>query len=429
MLDDEKVTQTVPGLQLVSYVLGELDADSQVAIDRRAEADPALKEELEEIRSHMRLHQQVRGVAPRRGSFERLCSRLKKDGAFDGAIPGVHAMLRRSFVIAMLVGVVAVVLLIVFSREGDGLATPEVIGQIVYTSPTLTVGERRSEVERTELLLNKEYDTGAYDAFVWLPTGVNNTFSTLEAQPNSGFKFTQSRRVEFTRGELRRLDIQPGGVGEGSFEVKTPHCTVQVDQGSLTISITRDGSETQISVGRGSVRVYGLDSERSIPVTAGYCTSVERGKLPDPARPVLKLLLGRAAGSEFLIEVTMVNAGYTPFKVRRAIDGERAFPEPIYLLHVSHASEYQPDTTPENVSLPPWPPTPEPDPGNDHTGETWLEPGATYRFRFDVSPLLVVTPRVEHWLRLEYRGDLYGAQGEARVRIQSENLKLDLRSR
>jgi hypothetical protein len=42
---------------------------------------------------------------------------------------------------------------------------------------------------------------------------------------------------------------------------------------------------------------------------------------------------------------------------------------------------------------------------------------------------LISTPPVEHWLRLEYRGDLYGPPGQARVRIESHNLKLDLRKR
>lgn len=431
MLDDEKATQPAPGAQLLSYVLGELDADSQVALEKRVAAEPALKDELDEIRGHMRLHQDVRKVAPRRGSFERLRGRMKKEGAFEGAIPGVHAMLRRSFIISMLVGLVAIVLLIVFSGGRDHAVAPDVIGEIIYTSPTVSIGQQRDVVERASLHANRDkpYDTGAYDAFIWLPTGVSNTFSTIEATENTEFQFSSPRQVELARGSFRRIDVQPGGVGESSFEVATPHCTVQVEEGSLMINVTRDGSETQISVGRGSARVYGLNSERSIPVVAGYCTSVQRGKLPDPSRPVLKLLLARVPGSEYMVSATLINDGYAPFKVRRAVDRERAFKEPIYLLHVSHASEYTPDTLPENVTLPPWQPIPAPDPGVDHTGEAWLNPQETYRFTFDVSPLLVMTPRVEHWLRLEYRGDLYGPQGEARVRIQSPNLKLDLRTR
>src|SRR5687768_5307533 len=102
MLDDEKLTQPLGGVQLLSYSLGELDSDAQKALEARIEADPALKDELAEIREHMRLHQVVRKVAPRRGSFERLRSRMKTEGAFQGAIPGAHAMLRRSFMLAVL---------------------------------------------------------------------------------------------------------------------------------------------------------------------------------------------------------------------------------------------------------------------------------------------------------------------------------------
>ena len=434
MLDDERVTQPLSGVQLLSYSLGELDTDAQKKIEEKIEADPSLKSELEEIRTHLRIHQQVRKVAPRRGSFDRLRDRMKKEGAFSGAIPGVHCMLRRAFIVAGLIGTIAVVTLIAVGSTGDTLATPDVIGQIVYHNPSLTVGQSRAEVERRELTLKGADDepenTGAYDAFIWLPTGVDNTYSTVELSQNTEFKFTATRSVELSRGFVRRLEIQPGGMGEGSFIVDTPHCRVQVDRGSLSINLTRDGSETQISVGEGSARVYGLDSDRSFSIPAGYCTTVERGKLPNPARPVLKIVVARVASATSLVEATLVNDGYVPVKVRRAIDADNVFPEPVYLLHISHVSEYAPEGgVPENVTLPPWPVTPEPETGVDHTGEVWLEPGQYYRFTFDISSLLLSTPRVEHWLRLEYRGDLYSPPGQARVRIESDNLKLDLRKR
>lgn len=433
MLDDDKVTQPQGGVQLVSYTLGELDSEAQQAMESKVAADPALKHELEEIRAHLKLHQDVRKVAPRRGSFERLQARMKKEGALLGAVPGVHCMLRRAFLLALLVGVAAVAILVAIGRTGSSLAAPDVIGQIVYHNPSLTVGQRRAEVARRELQLKSETDapedTGAYDAWVWLPTGVSNTYSTIELAQNTQFKFTKTRRVVLSGGFMRRLEVQPGGMGEGPFVVVTPHCQVQVDQGSLSINLSRDGAETQISVGTGSARVYGLDSDRSFPVPAGYCTSVERGKLPNPARPLLKLLLNRVTGSGSLIEATLLNDGYVPVKVRRAIDTENLFAQPIYLLHHSYVSEYSPEEgTPENVTRPPEPVTPADRP-IDHTGDVWLEPGEYYRFEFDISPMLITAPPVEHWLRLEYRGDLYGPPGQARVKIESANLKLDLRNR
>jgi anti-sigma-K factor RskA len=432
MLDDEKITQPLGGVQLLSYTLGELDVEAQQTIEGRIAADPALKQELEDIRAHLKLHQDVRKVAPRRGSFERLQARMKKEGALLGAVPGVHCMLRRAFMLALLVGMAAVAILIAVGRTGGPTAAPDVIGQIVYHNPSLTVGQRRAEVARRELQLRTEADapenTGAYDAWVWLPTGVSNTYSTIELTQSTEFKFTRTRRVALTRGFMRRLEVQPGGMGEGPFVVVTPHCLVQVDRGSLSINVTRDGVETQISVGAGSARVYGLDSDRSFPVPAGYCTSVERGKLPNPARPLLKLLLDRVTGSNSLVEATLLNDGFVPVKVRRAIDTENAFAQPIYLLHHSHVSEYSPEGTPENFTRPPEPVTPADRP-QDHTGDVWLEPGQYYRFEFDISPMLITAPRVEHWLRLEYRGDLYGPPGQARVRIESANLKLDLRNR
>jgi len=341
--------------------------------------------------------------------------------------------LRRAFTVAALFGLGAIITLIAVGSTGGSLAAPDVIGQIVYHNPSFTVGQSRAEVERRELTLKGPEDepesTGAYDAFIWLPTGVDNTYSTIELAQNTEFKFTATRKVVVNRGFMRRLDIQPGGMGEGPFVVITPHCQIQVDEGSLSINITRDGVETQISVGQGSARVYGLDSDRSFPVPAGYCTSVERAKLPNPARPELKLVLSRVTSSQSLVEATLVNDGYVPVKVRRAIDADNVFAQPIYLLHYSYVSEYSPDGgAPENVTRPPEPVTPV-DRSQDHTGEVWLEPGQYYRFDFDISPILMSSPPVEHWLRLEYRGDLYGPPGQAHVRIESENLKLDLRKR
>jgi hypothetical protein len=429
MLDDERVTQPLPGAQLLSYALGELDSDSRKNVDKRIEEDPNLREELEEIRAHIKVHQSVRSVAPRRGTFERLQLRMKRDRIVEGAIPGVHRMLRRAFGVAMIVGLIAVILLVAFSKPPVSIATPDVIGQIVYTSPTLTVGERRDEVDRAELLLHREYSTGAYDAFLWLPTGVANTYSALEAIQNTEFRFVAPRRIELTRGTLRRIEGRPGGIGEGPFVIQTPHAVVQVEEANLSVGIARDGSETQVSVLTGSARVFGADSDRSFMVSAGQCTAIERGRLPNPPMQMLDLRLSMSPASQSVIEATMVNNGYVPVKVRRPIDRDRAFQEPVYVLHVAHASEFREGIMPENTTLPPWPVTPEPDPAQDHAGEEWIEPGQFYRFSFDVSSVFVSTPPVEHWLRLEYRGDLYGPAGHARVRVQSEHLKVDRRRR
>jgi hypothetical protein len=429
MLDDDRATQPLQGAQLLSYALGELDSEAQVAIKERLENDPTLRAELAGIHEHLKLHRDVRKVAPRRGSFERLQQRMHTEHIAGGAIPGVHRLLRRSFMVAIVFGVIAVGLMVAFSTPHRSLATPDVIGQIVYTSPGLGTTFRRDEVERSELVLRRDYSTGAYDAYLWLPTGVANTYSSLETAQNTEFVFTAARGVNVSRGELRRVQIQPGGLGEGPFIIQTPHATVQTDEASYSVGIARDGSGTRISVLTGNVRVYGADSDRAFVVGAGQCMVVERGRLPNPAMPMLELRLARRSTSEAVIEATMVNRGYVPVKIRRPIDRERAFQDAIYVLHVAHTSEFTPGTMPENTTLPPWPVTPEPDPTQDHSGELWLEPDATYTFTFDISTLLVATPPVEHWLRLEYRGDLYGPPGHARVRVQSDYLKLDRRGR
>jgi anti-sigma factor RsiW len=136
MIDGERTTSPVIGSVLVSFALGELDAEEQSALEKKLEQNPALREELEEIKRHLTLHEEVRKIAPRRGSFERLHARMKREGAFDGAVPGAHCMLRRSFTAAMVFGLVAVVLLAVFA--GGRLtrkftATPEAGGSPWYS--------------------------------------------------------------------------------------------------------------------------------------------------------------------------------------------------------------------------------------------------------------------------------------------------------
>lgn len=436
MIDEElKPTQPVIGSVLVSYALGELDAEEQSALEKKLEATPALRDELEEIRQHMRLHQQVRKVAPRRGSFERLRARMKREGSLEGAVPGAHCMARRSFVASSIIGLIAVILLVLFTSTPPTQARPDEIGQIVYHNPSLSLGQKRAEVARATLVLYNgdvtpvqgDYNTGEYDAFLWLPTGQAGTYSSLEITQNSIFRFTAVRTIELTRGSIRRLDVQPGGISDGPFTVVTPHGRIELDQGALTVTVTRDDAQTQISVAEGNARMYGLGSDRAFQVTPGFCANVERGKLPNPARPMLELLLSPRPGSEFELEATLVNTGFVPVKIARAYARV-----PVYLLHVSHTADFDPAVVPENATLPPVQVTPKPEQGetpSDHRGEIWLDPGKYYRFTFDTSPALINAPRVEFWLRLEYRGDLYAPPGQAQARIHSRNLRVDMRNR
>ncbi|MBX3473871.1 MAG: FecR domain-containing protein [Planctomycetes bacterium] len=436
MIDnDARATQPVIGAVLVSYALGELDAEEQSALEKKMEQAPGLRDELEEIRNHLRLHQEVRKVAPRRGSFERLRARMKREGSLEGAVPGAHCMARRAFVASAAFGVVAVALLVLFTGPGDAPSRPDVIGQIVYHNPSLVLGQRRAEIARNPLLLYNadaspgqgDYKTGSYDAFLWLPTGQANTYSSVEVTQNSEFRFTGVRTLELIRGSIRRLEVRPGGIADGAFTVRTPHGRIELDEGGLAVTVTRDDAQTQVTVMEGSARVFGANSDNPFQLTSGFCTSIERGKLPNPPRPMLELLLAPRPNSEFELQATLVNTGFVAVKIARAYSRV-----PVYLLHVAYTAEYEPGQVPENTTLPPTQVTPKPESGEspaDHRGETWLEPGKLYTFTFDVSPTLMPAPRVEFWLRLEYRGDLYAPPGQARTMIHSRNLRIDMRNR
>jgi len=213
--------------------------------------------------------------------------------------------------------------------------------------------------------------------------------------------------------------------------VMTPHCRIEIEQGSLSIGVTRDGVETQVSVGEGAASVYGLDSTQAFTVAEGHCTSVERGKLPNPARPLLKLLIDSTPGEIEVLKATLVNDSYVQVRVNRAIDNSEALGRHIYIVSGVYGSEYEPNRTwAENTPIRPQPVTIMAEPSaDDHTGEIWLDPGEFYTFRFDVSSVIKNSPRVTHWLNLTYKGNLYGPPGEARMEIVSNNLKLDLRNR
>lgn len=415
------------GPQLVSYALDELDDATKQDIDEQLVGDERLRDELDEIRSHMNVHRDVRSVAPRRGSFERLRRRMKAEGAMDAAVPGVHCMLRRAFVVSAVVGILFVIAIAMFTENMGTLTEPDVIGQIIYRRPASTLGTG-DEVDSASLELSKNYDTGSYEAWLWLPTGVSNRYSTVAVGQNSEFAFTSTREISLKRGSVRRIEVERGDIGDGSFIVNTPHGRVEIDQGSASITVRADGAATEVTVGKGAARVFGKDSDKKFLLRPGYCTLIERDSLPEPPHAVLGLAIRPKAGSRFDFEVTLRNTGFEPIRVARALAKD-----PVYVLAMSHTAEFRSEGgLPENVTLPQMRITPKPDIGQTtdaHRGEIALDPERFYRFTFDVSPMLIDVPKVEYWLRVEYRGDLYGPQGQAKVRIYSKNIKMDLRDR
>ncbi|MDC1143038.1 hypothetical protein OAU50_08100 [Planctomycetota bacterium] len=423
MIDDDAVSKPLLGSQIVSYVLGELDEAAVAEMDKRFESDPDLKDELEEVKAHIGMHQRVRQVAPRRGSFERLRKKMKDDGSFVNAIPGCHCMLRRSFLLAMLFGAIAVSLLLVFSDDNRTASQSEVIGEIVFYNSGGTVSQRRDVEKRDQLKLDHLYDTGLQQAYLWLPTGISNTYSDLEVAQDSKFKFLDTRHIELQRGFLRKVDINPGGISESEFEIVTPHARIRGNQCRLAIRISPDGGQTDIAVAEGAVRVYPLTSEQSVSLTTGWRTTVRTDKSPEAPQKVLKLVLKPVLGEPYQFEAKLVNVGMFRFRVRKAIDLTSTFRDSIFVAYIAHTNDFDPDTgLPENVALEPHPVTPMGS-ADLHAGEKWLDPGSSYDFRFDISAVLQFSPSVEHWMRLEYRGDLYGPPGESRIKVESPNLK------
>lgn len=421
MLDDDRQTrnQTPAGPQLVAFVLGELEPEEQQRLENQLRENSALADELDDIRAHLKLHQDVRKVAPRRGSFERLQRRMKHDGALDGAIPGVHCMLRRAFVISFIAGIAFVVLLAVFAGKArpPALIQVDVIGQIIYRTPALDfASERGDEVDSGDLVKGVVKNTGSYDATLWVPTGMSNSYSTIECAAHTEFKFENARELVLVRGALRHAEIEPGGLGDREFSIKTPHCTINVDSASLSVIVM--DAETQVTVASGTATVRGRDV-RAV-VGPGHCTSVARDAEPLPPKPVLELTMYQVSGPQPLIEVTLRNVGYVPARIKRAMTAQ-----PIYLMTISRTPDYS-ERLPEGDVSPPVKVIPKRDPAvplSEHQGEVWLKPSDAYTFTVDVTPMLPLRG-VDYWLVLKYQGGLYGPPGFAKIEVGSSALKI-----
>ncbi|MCC6574380.1 MAG: hypothetical protein IT462_11375 [Planctomycetes bacterium] len=414
--DRQTRTQVQIGPQLVAYVMGELDPDAQQWIEAQVREQPSLVDEIEDIRSHLKLHQGMRKVAPRRGSFERLQRRLKDEGALQGAIPGVHRMLRRAFVISFLAGLLFVALLAVFAgtSKPPTLIKVNVIGQIIYRAPAIDfTSERGDEINSGDLVQGEVKNTGSYDATLWVPTGMSNSYTTIEVVANTEFKFDSAREMTVNRGVLRQAEIEPGGLGDQKFTIKTPHCSIIVDNAALSVIVL--DAETQVTVASGTATLRGRDV--SCIVGPGYCSSVARDAEPLPPKPVLELNLYQSGRR--LVEVTLRNVGYVPAKIKRALTSR-----PIYLMTVSRTPDYT-EKQPSGSVSPPQQVIPKRDPATplaEHQGETWLKPGDAYTFTVDATPML--TADVDYWVTMKYQGGLYGPQGFARIEVGSGALKI-----
>ncbi|GIK53994.1 MAG: hypothetical protein BroJett014_29670 [Planctomycetota bacterium] len=424
MLEDERPTQSLVSANLLGYVLGELEPDQQQKLESQLKENPGLRAELEEVRSHLKLHQAVRKVAPRRGSFDRIMRRMSGEGALQGAVPGVHCMLRRAFLLAAAAGILMVVLMALFGdkRYLPVLPKDEVIGQIIYHEASAdfggTVGR---EIEQGEVLVGTTKNTGVYDAQIWLPTGVSRSYSIIECAPQTEIQFVSSREVKLNRGFMRRLNIAPGALGESAFTVVTPHGRVEVSGAKLSVRVTE--AETQVTVGEGSARVIGGDVPQVVPT--GHFSVIARDSEATPPQALLQmglLLYNDPRMTAPVVEVSLHNISPVPARIERVFSRD-----PVYVLQISRAPDYSgPDSVGERyealeVNLL----------GNplEHMGEVWLKPKEEYRFRIDVSQSLYGRPAAEYWLVVVYKGTLYGPQGAARLDVTSRPLKIDMRNK
>jgi hypothetical protein len=425
MFEEERATHPLAQSQLLSYVMGELEPDELQRLEAQIKESPTLQAELEEIRAHLSLHQEVRKVAPRRGSFDRLMRRMGQEGALAGAVPGVHRMLRRSFLIAALAGILFIALMAWYSdaaRVAPLPHTEEVIGQIIYYEPAPDmISTHGREIDHGEALVGASKNTGSYDASIWLPTGVSRSYSIIECAPQTELKFVSSREIQLNKGFFRQLSIAPGALGESAFVVKTPHGRVEVSGAKLAIRVNE--AETQVTVSEGSARVIGGDLPQI--VHAGHFSVIVRDSEATPPSPVLQMTLLQYHDpntSVPIIEVNLRNVGFVPTRIQKAYSRD-----PVYVLQVSRARDYgDSGSTGERFETPDIGLVDSP---LNHIGEMWLKPKEDYRFRIDISPNVYGRPAAEYWIVVVYKGGIYGPPGAARIDVSSKPEKLDLKKK
>lgn len=424
MFEEERATTPLVSSQLVSYVMGELEPDQQQKLEAQLKESPALAAELEEVRAHLSLHQNVRKVAPRRGSFDRLMRHMKNEGALAGAVPGAHCMLRRAFMFAAVAAVICVVLMAVFSDPYQVVSLPkdQVIGQIIYFEPAPdAISLPGREVDQGEAVIGATKNFSSHDVSIWIPTGVSRSYSIVECSQGTVIKFVSAREVVLTKGFMRRLSIAPGALGEGAFMVRTPHGRIEISDAKLSIRVTE--ADTQVCVGEGSARVIGGDVPQIVP--AGHFSVISRDAEATPPQPELQISLlpfNDPKLSAPIIEVTLRNVGYVPARIKRVYSGD-----PVFVLQVSRDRDYgEAGSLPESyapveVSLI----------GNylEHRGEAWLKPKEDYKFRIDISQNLFGRPAAIYWITVVYKGGLYGPQGAAMVDVTSKPLQVDMRNK
>ncbi len=424
MFDEERATTPLVSSQLVSYVMGELEPDQQQKLEAQIKENPALAAELEEIRGHLSIHQQVRKVAPRRGSFDRLIRHMKHEGALAGAVPGVHCMLRRAFMFAAVTGMIFIALMAIFSDKQSEPLLPkdQVIGQIIYYEPAPdSISGHGRELDHGEALAGATKNFNSYDVSIWIPTGISRSYSIIECSQGTVMSFESSREVTLRKGFMRQLNIAPGALGEGAFTVKTPHGRVEISGAKLSIKVTE--ADTQVTVGEGSARVIGGDVPQIVP--AGHFSVISRDAEAQPPQPVLQislLLYNDPKVSAPIIEVTLRNVGYVPTRIKRVNSGD-----PVFIQQLSRDRDYDdPASLPETYD-----PAPVSLIGNylEHRGETWLRPKEDYKFRIDISENLMGRPAAQYWITVVYKGGLYGPQGSAMVDVTSKPLQIPLRNK
>ncbi|CAG0928687.1 hypothetical protein PLCT1_00815 [Planctomycetaceae bacterium] len=424
MFEEERATTPLAASQLVSYVMGELEPDQQQKLEAQIKESPALAAELEEIRGHLSIHQQVRKVAPRRGSFDRLIRHMKHEGALAGAVPGVHCMLRRAFIFAAVAGLIFIALMAIFSDEQSAplLPTDKVIGQIIYYEPAPdSISSHGRELDQGEALAGATKNFNSYDVSIWIPTGISRSYSIIECSQGTVMSFESSREVTLRKGFMRQLNIAPGALGEGAFTVKTPHGRVEISGARLSIKVSE--ADTQVTVGEGSARVIGGDVPQIVP--AGHFSVISRDAEAQPPQPVLQislLLYNDPKVSAPIIEVTLRNVGYVPARIKRVNSGD-----PVFIHQISRDRDYaDPGSLPETYD-----PVPVSLIGNylEHRGETWLKPKEDYKFRIDISENLMGRPAAQYWITVVYKGGLYGPQGAAMVDVTSKPLQIDMRNK
>ncbi|MCK6440747.1 MAG: hypothetical protein L6Q71_11185 [Planctomycetes bacterium] len=307
-------------------VLGELGEKEREELVRRADGDPALAAELRKLSEHLKAHQGVRKIAPKRGSFSRLAERMKREKHLDAVTPGVHSMWRRAFVLGIMALIACGILLFTFLREAP-------VGETNATAILHQFGEKGARGKSSPIELNKRDAAGEWGAEINLATGQRSVTTSVKLARHSEFELLDNNHLRLYSGWANAVQVEKEALYPDGFIIETPNARFVSHGGSYSIKI--EGEVSYLCVARGKVEARPLLGDtRGRIITEGQCSSVVQSQMAADPTGMIAMQVEPYGGDRRAL-ITITNRSRHRLRVVPATDATSFH----YLLSVSADTE------------------------------------------------------------------------------------------